>query len=37
LAILGLFLVLLHLGVAWGRESNVIEDQILAFIVFIGD
>ena len=36
LVILGPFIVLLHLGVAWGRWTHDIrEDQILAFIVFI--
>ena len=34
-ALLGFFLVLLHVGVAWGRWNANIEDQILAFIVFI--
>jgi len=36
LAILGLFLLLLHLGVAWGHPALNLEDQILAFIVYIG-
>jgi putative nucleotidyltransferase with HDIG domain len=35
LAILGFFIVLLHIGVAWGRTGPMLEDQILAFIVFI--
>jgi hypothetical protein len=35
LAILGVFLVLLHIGVAWGH-MGVLEDQLLAFIVFLG-
>jgi putative nucleotidyltransferase with HDIG domain len=34
LIILGLFIVLLHLGVAWGG-SYTREDQILAFIIFL--
>ncbi len=36
LVLLGVFIVLLHLGVAWGKTSNNGEDHILAFIVFIG-
>jgi putative nucleotidyltransferase with HDIG domain len=37
LVILGAFIVLLHLGVAWGHSGrDNREDQILAFIVFIG-
>jgi len=35
LFILGFFIVLLHLGVAWGKPGDNREDQILAFIVFI--
>ncbi len=35
LFILGFFIVLLHLGVAWGNPGDTREDQILAFIVFI--
>jgi hypothetical protein len=35
LVILGFFIALLHVGVAWGRSGNNLEDQILAFIVFI--
>src|ERR1700722_11969784 len=40
LLLLGLFIVLLHVGVAWGRPADVapeklLEDQILAFIIFI--
>lgn len=35
-ALLGVFLILLHVGVQWGRFGvNNVEDQILAFIVFI--
>jgi putative nucleotidyltransferase with HDIG domain len=36
LVIFAFFLVLLHLGVSWGHEASSLEDQILAFIVFIG-
>jgi len=36
LLILAGFIMLLHLGVAWGNVGNVVEDQVLAFIVFIG-
>jgi putative nucleotidyltransferase with HDIG domain len=35
LLVLGFFIALLHLGVAWGRWGDNLEDQILAFIVFI--
>jgi putative nucleotidyltransferase with HDIG domain len=36
LLILGFFIALLHLGVAWGRlPGTTLEDQILAFIIFI--
>ncbi|MCE0499301.1 MAG: HDIG domain-containing protein [Methylacidiphilales bacterium] len=35
LIILAVFIVLLHLGVAWGSSSDTREDQILAFIIFI--
>jgi putative nucleotidyltransferase with HDIG domain len=35
LIILGIFIVLLHLGVAWGSAGDTREDQMLAFIVFI--
>jgi putative nucleotidyltransferase with HDIG domain len=35
LLILGTFLVLLHLGVAWQRPGDNREDQILAFIIYI--
>ncbi|HEV3272446.1 MAG TPA: HDIG domain-containing protein [Candidatus Methylacidiphilales bacterium] len=35
LLVLGFFIALLHLGVAWGRWGGSLEDQILAFIVFI--
>ena len=39
LALLGFFLVLLHLGVVWGgsllHPGQKLEDQILAFIIFI--
>jgi putative nucleotidyltransferase with HDIG domain len=35
LFILGLFIVLLHVGVAWGTFGGNPEDQILAFIIFI--
>jgi putative nucleotidyltransferase with HDIG domain len=35
LAVLGVFIVLLHLGVAWGSSGNTNEDQLLAFIVFV--
>jgi putative nucleotidyltransferase with HDIG domain len=35
LFLLGLFITLLHVGVAWGRTGGNLEDQILAFIVFI--
>jgi len=34
-ALLAFFLILLHVGVAWGRWGTNVEDQILAFIVFI--
>jgi putative nucleotidyltransferase with HDIG domain len=36
LTLLGFFVVLLHVGVAWGHPLDTREDQILAFIVFIG-
>jgi len=36
LTLLGVFIVLLHLGVAWGHPGDNREDQILAFIIFIG-
>ncbi len=35
LLVLGVFLILLHLGVAWGHASDAREDQILAFIIFV--
>jgi putative nucleotidyltransferase with HDIG domain len=35
LVLLGVFIVLLHLGVAWGKTGSSSEDQTLAFIVFI--
>jgi putative nucleotidyltransferase with HDIG domain len=35
LFILIVFMVLLYLGVFWSHKGNVLEDQILAFIVFI--
>ena len=35
LFILGTFIVLLHLGVAWAHVGDNREDQILAFIIFI--
>ena len=35
LLLLGVFIALLHLGVACGSISRPLEDQILAFIVFI--
>ena len=35
LVIFSVFIVLLHLGVAWGSIGNTNEDQLLAFIVFI--
>jgi putative nucleotidyltransferase with HDIG domain len=35
LFILGFFIVLLHLGVAWDHPGDNREDQILAFIIFI--
>ena len=35
LLILGVFIVLLHLGVAWGNSASMLEDQLLAFIVFL--
>src|SRR5271163_1269037 len=35
LFILGLFIVLLHVGVAWNHGGDSREDQILAFIIFI--
>ncbi len=36
LALLSIFLMLLHVGVAWGHFGrNNVEDQILAFIIFI--
>jgi putative nucleotidyltransferase with HDIG domain len=35
LVLLGFFLVLLHIGVAWGSSVRNLEDQILALIVFI--
>jgi putative nucleotidyltransferase with HDIG domain len=35
LFILCFFIVLLHFGVAWGHSVQNLEDQILAFIVFI--
>jgi len=36
IAILAFFIVLLHLGVAWGKTGNFVEEQILAFIIFLG-
>jgi putative nucleotidyltransferase with HDIG domain len=35
LVVFGFFIVLLNLGVAWGKPGDTMEDQILAFIVFI--
>jgi putative nucleotidyltransferase with HDIG domain len=35
LLILCVFIILLHVGVSWGDLGNVLEDQILAFIIFI--
>jgi putative nucleotidyltransferase with HDIG domain len=35
LILLGVFIVLLHLGVAWGSVGPRLEDQLLAFIVFL--
>jgi putative nucleotidyltransferase with HDIG domain len=35
LVIVVFFLVLLHIGVAWGNAGRNVEDQILAFIVFV--
>jgi len=35
LALLCLFMVLLNLGIAWGKTGSTIEDQALGFIVFI--
>jgi putative nucleotidyltransferase with HDIG domain len=35
IVLFGLFIVLLHLGVAWGKSGNPTEGQTLAFIVFI--
>jgi putative nucleotidyltransferase with HDIG domain len=35
LGVLGFFLILLHVGVAWAHSGGNVEDQILAFIVFI--
>lgn len=35
LIILGVFVVLMNLGVAWGTTGDNREDQILAFIIFI--
>ena len=40
LFVLGIFIALLHIGVAWGRSASatqqqLLEDQILAFIIFI--
>ena len=36
LIVLGVSIVLLHAGVAWSHLTDTREDQILAFIVFIG-
>jgi putative nucleotidyltransferase with HDIG domain len=35
LIVLGVFIVLLHLGVAWGNAGDTRESQLLAFIVFL--
>jgi putative nucleotidyltransferase with HDIG domain len=35
IVLLGFFIALLHVGVAWGHRVGNLEDQILAFIVFI--
>ena len=35
LLILAVFIVLLHLGVAWGSLGDTEQDQLLAFIVFV--
>jgi putative nucleotidyltransferase with HDIG domain len=35
LLILAVFIVLLHLGVAWGSSGDTEQDQLLAFIVFL--
>src|ERR1700693_4351803 len=35
LILLGFFIALLHVGVAWVRPGDNLEDQILAFIIFI--
>jgi putative nucleotidyltransferase with HDIG domain len=35
LILLGVFIILLHLGVAWDKTGSATEDQTLAFIVFI--
>src|ERR1700748_2496622 len=35
LLILGVFIVLLHLGVAWDKHESSTEAQTLVFIVFI--
>jgi putative nucleotidyltransferase with HDIG domain len=35
LIVVGSFLVLLHLGVAWDSPGKALEDQLLAFIVFL--
>jgi hypothetical protein len=35
LVILAIFVILLHLGVAWGSSGKTNEDQVLAFIVFL--
>ena len=35
LFVLAIFIVLLHLGVKWGHSGENLEDQLLAFIVFI--
>jgi putative nucleotidyltransferase with HDIG domain len=35
LVLLVVFMILLYLGVAWGNQANILEEQILAFIIFI--
>jgi len=35
MVILGVYIVLLYLGVAWGSSGSYLEQQILAFIIFI--
>ena len=35
LLILAVFIVLLHIGVAWGNSGDTLQDQLLAFIVFV--